>query len=301
MVQGAAAWPVRHDVQLAFVMLVLQPLLLSLTLVDFARAWPDAADSFLMRALAHVSRILRPGVGRDAPATGAALLREAALSLQGMYITQAWFCARMASWHSVSEAYESGASRKDAQKQAHSVGQQLERLVMTTFAFPLLWAAALAVLVLLGAPVNGSYMGTAVLAAYVALIVLFPVVHILGAPPSPMWTRVLAAPSLATPREVLVLVPAVCAALGTLAGAAGVALDWGRVWQTWPLPCVYGAVGGVVVGNVLALGIVVVRALAAALATVPADQEPGAHGATAARASGVAPNRRARRKAKAQT
>lgn len=172
---------------------------------------------------------------------------------------------------------------------------------MSTFAFPLLWAAALAVLVLLGAPVNGSYMGTAVLAAYVALIVLFPVVHILGAPPSPMWTRVLAAPSLATPREVLVLVPAVCAALGTLAGAAGVALDWGRVWQTWPLPCVYGAVGGLVVGNVLALVIVVVRALAAALSTVPADQEPGARGATAARASGVAPNRRARRKTKAQT
>ena len=171
---------------------------------------------------------------------------------------------------------------------------------MTTFAFPLLWAAALAVLVLLGAPVNGSYMGTAVLAAYFALIVLFPVVHILGAPPSPMWTRVLAAPSLATPREVLVLVPAVCAALGTLVGAAGVALDWGRIWQTWPLPCVYGAVGGLVTGNVLALVIVVVRTLAAALATVPAAEEPGAPGTDAARASGVAaPNRRARRKAKA--
>lgn len=141
--------------------------------------------------------------------------------------------------------------------------------MLTTLAFPLLWAAALAVVLLAGAPLNGSYAGTAVLAAYLALLVLFPVVHLVGAPPSPMWTRVLAAPRLATPREVLVLVPAACAALGALAGAAGLALDWGRVWQTYPLPCVYGAAAGAVLGNALALALVGVRALRTALASPP--------------------------------
>lgn len=127
--------------------------------------------------------------------------------------------------------------------------------MLTSCASPLLWCASLLVIVLCGAPVEAHFGGTAVLAAYLALLVLFPVVHILGAPPSAMWTRVLAAPSLAAPREVLVLLPAAVSLVGALGGGAALALDWGRAWQTWPLPCVYGAAGGLFVGNVLSMGV----------------------------------------------
>ncbi|WFD41793.1 hypothetical protein MPSI1_000429 [Malassezia psittaci] len=247
------AWPVRHQAQWGLAALVLQPLLLLLTFVDFARLWPDSADSIVLRVVVGASRILRPGIGRDSPATSAELLREASLSLQGVYITQAWFCARMASWHSVSEAYEAGAKGSEIKAKAHTVGQQLERIVMTTTALPLLILAAYVLVVVFGAPINDRYRASAVLAAYLALLILFPVAHILGTPPSALWTRILAAPQLASPRETLVLVPSLCAVVGTLVGSLALALDWGESWQTYPLPCVYGAVAGLICGNVLAM------------------------------------------------
>ena len=94
--RGAGAWPIRHALQLMLAMLVLQPLLLLIALVDFARVWPDAVDALPMKALVKVSQVLRPGIGREAPATASALLRESALALQGVFITQAWYSARLA-------------------------------------------------------------------------------------------------------------------------------------------------------------------------------------------------------------
>lgn len=83
--------------------------------------------------------------------------------------------------------------------------------------------------------------------------------HVLGAPPSPMWSRLWAAPTAALPREILVLVPCAGAWAGAALGGMALALDWGRAWQAWPVPCVYGAALGVMLGHLAALGLAVLQ------------------------------------------
>lgn len=145
---------------------------------------------------------------------------------------------------------------------------------MTTCALPLLVFAAYVLALFFGAPINDRYRANAILAAYLALLILFPVVHILGTPPSALWTRILAAPQLASPRETLVLVPSLCAVIGTLVGSLALALDWGESWQTYPLPCVYGAVAGLLFGNVLAMPLASIQFGARSLPQSKAIQSP---------------------------
>ena len=49
------------------------------------------------------------------------------------------------------------------------------------------------------------------------------------------------------------VVPALGAVLGSWLGAWPMPLDWGMEWQAWPVGCTVMAVGGYIVGAVLAL------------------------------------------------
>ena len=46
-------------------------------------------------------------------------------------------------------------------------------------------------------------------------------------------------------------IPAVCALAGAWLGAFVIPLDWHRDWQLWPVPCVYGAIGGKSLGTLI--------------------------------------------------
>lgn len=90
------------------------------------------------------------------------------------------------------------------------------------------------------------------LAAYVALLGLWPISHVFSLPPSPMWSRIVTMPGKTWRREALVLIPSAGACLGAALGAFTQALDWGRMWQAWPLPSLYGSAIGLVAGNAIA-------------------------------------------------
>lgn len=244
-----STWPVRHTFDLALILFVLQPTLLVFTLVDFART--SESTTFLGQSFAYLSRVLRPGQ-RASNVDKTSLVWEAMHSLFGIALTQAWYCVRMSGWLSMAEGYERKEDAAALKRRRIPIRAQVEAIVFSSFSLPLLWALSASIIFALGAPANTAYLGTAILAAHVTLLGLWPVSHILGLPPSPMWSRILAAPSHAMPGEILVLVPSACACLGAALGAWAQALDWGRLWQTWPLPSMYTSAIGLVVGHLLA-------------------------------------------------
>ncbi|KAL4400977.1 GPI anchor biosynthesis protein [Malassezia pachydermatis] len=254
--RDAGRWPIWHILQLVFFTMFLQPALLTLTLIDLAR-YVDAS-SFLGGLLHKISLILRPG-DRLADRSAERLAWDMVLAVQGTALTQAWYCMRMHSWCHRAEGHERREPPSELKKRSLAVHTQIEGVVFSSFSLPLLWLLASVALVLVGAPLHTGYLGTATLAGYLALLGLWPMAHIFGAPPSPVWTRWLAAPSTALPREILVIVPCLCAWLGAGLSAAVLALDWGRAWQAWPVPCVYGAAVGVVIGHALALGLCIAQ------------------------------------------
>lgn len=253
----AAPWPLLHALQLVGLMGVVHPAFLLLSLVDFGRLWGSGEDlSLPVRTLIKVSRVLRRSVRRDDLSEQDVLVREVGMALLGVLVTQAWYAARLGHWWNVAEGYERGESRTQLSARRQSVQKQVESVALSTMSLPLLWLVALAGVVLTGAPLTEAWIGTAILAAYLALLALLPVVHLMGLPPSATWTRVLSGKrgmGDILPREWLVLAPTLGAILGAFVAAAAEALDWGRTWQAWPVPSVHGAVLGTVAGNLVGI------------------------------------------------
>ncbi|WFD19410.1 Glycosylphosphatidylinositol (GPI) anchor assembly protein [Malassezia caprae] len=249
----AGQWPVRHMVQLVLLVLVLQPVVLLLLFVDVAPANGTAPTSWVHTALAHLTRLVRAG-SSEARADGAARAWSMTLALKGAVMMQAWYCTRMHAWYTLAEGYERREKPSELRARQRTASQQIEALALSALSLPLLWLLALVMVVLVGAPVNAQLTGTLTLAAYLALFGLWPLTHMLGTPPSALWLRILTAPSTMLPRELIVLLPCVGAWLGALVGALPQALDWGRAWQAWPVPSVYGAVAGVVLGHLCRAG-----------------------------------------------
>lgn len=250
--RDAGQWPVQHMLQLLLLVLVLQPAVLLLLFVDVAPADGTERVSFVRTALVHLTRLVRAS-SSTAQADGRARAWSVTLALKGAMMMQAWYCLRMNAWYSLAEGYERREKPSELRARRRTAQQQVEALALSALSLPILWLLALLLVVLVGAPVNEQWIGTATLAAYLALFGLWPLVHILGTPPSEVWLRLLSTPSTALPREVLVLLPCVGAWLGAFLGALPQALDWGRPWQAWPVSSVYGVVMGVVVGHIVAL------------------------------------------------
>lgn len=241
------SWPIGHTAHLTLLVFLLQPFIFVVLFVDEVQA-DEAATSFSLRtALAHLTRLVRGGSTQGASRTW-----SLTLALKGMIMMQAWYCTRMKAWCSLAESYERRERLQERRARHRTATQQMEALALSALSLPLLWLFALAILVLTGAPVQSHVVGTLTLAAYLALLGLWPLTHVLGTPPSAFWLRVLSAPSTIVQRELLVLLPCAGAWLGAWFGAATQALDWGRAWQAWPLPSVYGAAIGVVLGHAVA-------------------------------------------------
>ncbi|CAD6929447.1 unnamed protein product [Tilletia laevis] len=138
-------------------------------------------------------------------------------------------------------------------------------LPLSTFGFVLILTA------LLGAPVpftdTADTIATIALAFHLALLVALVPAHVLGSDTA-LWDTVFlpaaAAPSLAQdkktvvratkePWHAVVFYPAAGALLGALLASFGLALDWGRPWQIWPLPPLLGSSAGLVLGNWLGI------------------------------------------------
>ena len=157
-----------------------------------------------------------------------------------------------------------------------------QALALSSLSVPIQWLVSLGAIVLSGAPLTAHWLGTATLAAYITLLALLPLHHTLGLPPSKEWTRLLSGEGCVTservanrsvaPHEWLVLVPTAATVCGAWLAAATLALDWGRSWQAWPLPPVYGALAGLVVGNFAGVAMsLAARARGVARATDGAD------------------------------
>ncbi|PKI85008.1 Glycosylphosphatidylinositol (GPI) anchor assembly protein [Malassezia vespertilionis] len=274
-------WPGRHALQAVLMYVVLQPTLLLLSVVDFARVFPASGERSLpIQVVLLASKILRPGARGAGETLGDVLVWESVLALQGVLLTQAWFTLRMSAWHTMAQGHELRETKSQLHARRMPFHQQLEHMVFSSTSLPILWMAALGGIVLGGAPVHTGYLGTAVLAAYIALLALWPVVHVLGAPPSQEWAQLLMAPWSASPRAVLAYVPALGTCAGAVLGSAALALDWGRAWQTWPLPSVYGALAGLLVGNgvglLLSMGKMYGSALFALPPPPPSNEAPSA-------------------------
>lgn len=122
--QAPTRWPVRHTLDLALIVLVLQPTLLFFTLVDFARGG-GGDGTFLDRGFAYISRVLRPGKRAD-NVDADTLVWEAMLSLFGLVLTQAWYCTRMKGWQSIADGLERHEDAHTLKKRRVPIHAQVE-------------------------------------------------------------------------------------------------------------------------------------------------------------------------------
>ncbi|KAJ7176504.1 GPI biosynthesis protein family Pig-F-domain-containing protein [Mycena filopes] len=205
----------------------------------------------------------------------------------GAAVVQAWWGGLVRGWGvdhelrraeslrggSRQEGGKTAADEKADETQRRIAGAKVEgrkfvnllTAILTTAAFALLFFL---VLVLFGAPLLTHIPHTFLLALLLSLLAVFPAAYALGAPWATTtawfdWVRVFGEFNPHTPHERALLYPALGALGGAWAGALPLALDWGRGWQTYPLPPLFGALAGHVLASLAALGVSGIRAVAA--------------------------------------
>ncbi|GJE86359.1 GPI biosynthesis protein family Pig-F-domain-containing protein [Phanerochaete sordida] len=121
------------------------------------------------------------------------------------------------------------------------------------------------VLILFGAHSTSYVLQTYLLSLVLALLTIYAPVYALGLPTFKgdteslvrrlTWVRLFAELAPRTPVERALVYPAVGTVLGCWSGVIPIGLDWDRPWQAWPLTPAWGAIGGYVLGSLLALGV----------------------------------------------
>ncbi|MCO5598824.1 hypothetical protein L7F22_052923 [Adiantum nelumboides] len=178
-------------------------------------------------------------------------------TLAALILSQSWFVARFKGWWDEAEAMERGDREEVMKRRRIGIGKQMENVTMTSFVLPLVAIAIYLVLVLCGAPFLKNNLDTLFLSGFLAVLALFPAVHVLGTNEGE-WVKAFSFSSTvfettkATPRFKILIRTTTCTLLGALIGSAGVLLDWDKAWQAYPVPSVLGASIGLLVGNVLA-------------------------------------------------
>lgn len=106
-------------------------------------------------------------------------------------------------------------------------------------------------IVLFGASLVDSFWGSLRLALLVSSLTAVPLSATMASATTHhellAWLFGFPRPSILTQGEVAWTI-GVAVAVGTWAGAFPIPLDWDREWQTWPLPCVFGALIGQLLG-----------------------------------------------------
>ncbi|KAI0634329.1 GPI biosynthesis protein family Pig-F-domain-containing protein [Trametes polyzona] len=190
----------------------------------------------------------------------------------GTLILQGWWASWMKTWAQESRTQASGqgggqsASAEATQRKLERKERGSQRVPELGKAAAMTLAASAAfhvIVVLFGAPLVRHLLHTYLMSLLLAILTVFPPAYTLGLPalgsdsPSIVswftWVRLFAELSPRTPIERALVYPAVGALMGCWAGAIPIGLDWERPWQAWPLTPVFGAVGGYIVGSLVAL------------------------------------------------
>ncbi|KAI0752851.1 GPI biosynthesis protein family Pig-F-domain-containing protein [Daedaleopsis nitida] len=189
-------------------------------------------------------------------------LRTVAWICVGAFIVQSWWAGWIRQWSlevreqkkDQAEATQKKFERKEWKKQRVVVYAQAAAMTfVASFVFYV-------ITVLFGAPYP---LETYSMSLLLAVLTVLPPAYTLGspsfAPDSPSlvnrltWTRLFAELSPRTPIERALVYPAAGAVTGCWLGAIPIGLDWERPWQAWPLTPTFGAVGGSIVGSLVAL------------------------------------------------
>ncbi|KAI0357641.1 PIG-F-domain-containing protein [Trametes cingulata] len=198
--------------------------------------------------------------------------RTVAWMCAGAFILQGWWASWVKTWSLELRGQSNG--REGAPPDSAEVAKQkLERRDSGNQRITALLKAGLLTLaasvmfhivtVLFGAPLTSHLLQTYVMSLLLAMLTVLPPAYTLGLPslgsdsPSLVswftWVRLFAELSPRSPIERALVFPAVGAVMGSWAGAIPIGLDWERPWQAWPLTPAFGAVGGYIVGSLVAL------------------------------------------------
>ncbi|KAE8213688.1 hypothetical protein CF327_g2821 [Tilletia walkeri] len=255
-----------HSLHLIFLLGILQPSLLFLSLFYL----PQRAASSTLTSTESIS-IFSRGFHAITPlydnpdslppsALLDAVLPSAAIAI---FITQAYITRALGKWINTEQRRYSSESTGSG---------SLEQLAMTILTLPLSTTIFLAILTgLLGAPIpftttsTGTTETTSTLALSFHLAILLALVpaHVLGADLA-QWDVVFLPAALISTKDdkkrkgreawhAVVFYPVVGALAGGLLSGFGLALDWGRPWQAWPLPPLVGSSAGLILGNWLGI------------------------------------------------
>ncbi|KAK0543093.1 Glycosylphosphatidylinositol (GPI) anchor assembly protein [Tilletia horrida] len=237
---------------------------------------PKDADSNITAAISPFARGLHAisAIYDNPDHIAGTQLRTKVLSASAIavFITQAWLTRALGKWVAADQ-------RRNAVKPESTVSSTFENLAMSVLSLPISTTIFVLLLTLiLGAPIpftDGHTIPTLTLAFHLALMIALPTSHILGSDWS-RWDTVFlpalhAPPSAAPPPpqsqkgadsktssrgsawHAVLFYPATGALLGAVLASFGLALDWGRPWQIWPLPPLLGSTAGLVVGNWLGI------------------------------------------------
>ncbi|KAK7683583.1 hypothetical protein QCA50_013421 [Cerrena zonata] len=175
-------------------------------------------------------------------------LRTVIWTCVGAAVLQVWWATWLQRWHLDTQTIIKGSADESAQRAEQKLLRQERKgnrltafrgsCIATTvgaFAFSIL-------AILYGAPLNSHlfpYLCPRACSSRSSLRLT--------------WIRLFAELSPRTPIDRALLYPVIGTVLGCWAGAIPLGLDWERPWQQWPLPPVYGAISGYIIGSLLAL------------------------------------------------
>jgi len=140
-----------------------------------------------------------------------------------------------------------GPRRKTKKSDTNIIGSRiLPAILSLSLSFPAGSIVLYLLLVAFGAPVSTHFAETALSAAHLSLLVVFPLVFRLGVD-SEKWREMIAMEAVIDEASA----GAVGACVGAWLGAIPIPLDWDREWQKWPVTILAGAYGGYLLGNSL--------------------------------------------------
>jgi phosphatidylinositol glycan class F len=113
----------------------------------------------------------------------------------------------------------------------------------TVAAIPLFYVG----IVLFGAPIFTYFFETFILASFLSILSVAPITYTTNGQQSTMLELIFdLTPS--TKSQFHVLHSSIGVIIGAWIGAFVIPLDWVRWWQQWPLPCLFGAFAGFIIG-----------------------------------------------------
>lgn len=108
--------------------------------------------------------------------------------------------------------------------------------------------------IIFGASILSNYEQTLVFSSLLSILTILPAcIHFNAQTVLVLLTSGQYSSSLNQNQQKVVVQKFYCTVLGAWLGAFVIPLDWGRDWQTWPIPCCMGALVGTSVGQLVSI------------------------------------------------